>query len=149
MLDNQGSAIGVYGYRGKGLVTPPSGASWENEFHRVGLFGQYARGPFNLNAAMTQGREQITASGTETDNRSYLIEGDYNVNDKIAVFGRYDYFDPNSDLAGDHNEGPVVGATCRFFELGRIVFEYHKQGKPPVAGTSKPWEYRFELAFMF
>ena len=32
---------------------------------------------------------------------------------------------------------------------GRVVFEYHKQGRVPASGTSRPWEYRTELAFMF
>ena len=149
VLDSQGSAVGIYGYRGKGLITPSTGTTWENEFHRIGVFGQFVRGPVNVTGAMTQGREQINAAGMETDNRGYLLEGDYNVNDKVALFGRYDFFDPNTDVSADHNDGPVVGATYRFFELGRVVFEYHKQGKPPATGASKPWEYRIELAFMF
>lgn len=149
VLDNQGSAVGFYGYRGKGLVTPSTGSTWENKFHRLGAFGQYVRGPATVTAAITQGREQITGAGAETDNRGYLLEGDYELNDKIALFGRYDYFDGNTDVSKDHIRGPVFGATYRFFELGRTVFEYHKQGKSPASGASVPWEYRCELAFTF
>lgn len=149
VLDNQGSAIGVYGYRGKGLVTPSTGAAWENEFHRIGSFGQYSRGEMTVTGAVTQGREQINVSGPKIDNRGYLLEADYNITDKVAMFGRYDYFDPNTDVPKDDINGPVLGTTYRFFDLGRVVFEYHKQGKPSASGTSKPWEYRFELAFMF
>ena len=40
--------------------------------------------------------------------------------------------DGNTDVSKDHIRGPVFGATYRFFELGRTVFEYHKQGKSPA-----------------
>jgi len=149
VLDSQGSAIGVYGYKGKGLVTPAGGAAWENPFHRIGAFGQYVKGPLNVTAAYTQGTEQITSAGVKTDNLGGLFEADYVITEKVGVFGRYDYFDGNRHVDNDELSGPVVGATYRFFDPGRVVFEYHKQGKHPVSGAAKPWEYRFEVAFMF
>lgn len=148
-LDNQGSAVGVYGYQGKGLITPSTGTAWENAFNRAGAFGQYVKGPLNLTAAYTRGTEQINSAGLETHNVGGLFEADYVVTEKFGVFGRYDYFDPNDDLGNDHISGPVAGATYRFIELGRAVFEYHKQGKRPAVGAAKPWEYRLEVAFMF
>jgi len=149
VLDSQGSAVGVYAYRGQGLITPATGAAWENPFHRIGAFAQFARGPINLTAAMTRGREQITSAGLKTDNRGGLFEADVVVNDKLGLFARYDYFDANRDVSDDEAKGPVAGATYRFFDPGRIVFEYHKQGKRPAGGGAKPWEYRVEVAFMF
>jgi len=149
VLDDQGSAFGVYGYKGKGLITPTTGATWENPFHRVGVFGQYVKGPLNLTAAFTRGTEQVNAAGLETDNLGGLFEADYVITEKVAVFGRYDYFDPNKDVDHDHLSGPVFGTTYRFFELGRAVFEFHKQGRRPANGSAKPWEYRLEVAFMF
>lgn len=133
VLDSQGSAVGVYGYRGKGLVTPATGSAWDNEFHRLGVFGQYVYGSLNLTGAVTTGREQITAAGARTKNFGGLAEVDYSLNDKVAVFGRYDYFDPDRDRDDDHLNGPVLGATYRFMELGRASFEFHKQGRKPVA----------------
>lgn len=149
VLDNQGSAVGFYGYKGKGLITPTSGTPWENSFHRLGAFGQFTRGIFNFSAAITKGREQMTGSGIKADNVGGLFEGDVEVHEKVALFGRYDYFDPDQDKPNDKLSGPVFGTSYRFTELGRVTFEYHKQGKEPAAGTSKPWEYRVEIAYMF
>lgn len=149
VLDDQGSAVGFYGYRGKDLITPTTGSPWENTFHRIGGFVQVVRGQLNVTGAVSQGTEQLTWSGIEADNRGYLLEADYHINDRIAAFGRYDYFDPNRRTANDHLDGPVFGATYRFFDPGRIVFEWHKQGRKPASGSSRPWEYRFEIAFMF
>lgn len=149
VLDGQGSAVGVYGYKGKGLVSPSVGRTWENSFHRVGVFGQYVNGPLNLTGAVTTGEEQMTGAGVRADNMGGLFEADYGLNDRVAVFGRYDYFDPNRNVGGDHLSGPVFGTTYRFIDLGRAVFEYHKQGRRPATGASRPWEYRLEVAFMF
>jgi len=131
------------------VLDDEGGTTWENPFHRVGMFGQYVKGPLNLTAAFTRGTEQVNAAGLETDNLGGLLEADYVITDKVAVFGRYDYFDPNKDVDNDHLSGPVFGTTYRFFELGRAVFEYHKQGRRPANGSAKPWEYRLEVAFMF
>lgn len=149
VFDNQGSAFGVYGYRGKGLITPATGTTWENTFNRVGGFANYVRGPVNLTSAVTIGTEQIDRTGTETDNLGFLGEAAYEVTEKLAVFGRYDYFDPNRDLDGDHLNGPVLGTTWRFFDLGRATFEWHKQGRKPAGDLKRPWEYRIEVAYMF
>lgn len=149
VLDEQGSAVGVYGYRGRGLISPATGAPWENTFHRVGVFGQYVKGAVNVTGAVTTGREQMTGSGIKADNLGGLVEGDVTLTDKVAVFSRYDYFDPNRDRDDDHSSGPVFGTTYRFMDLGRAVFEYHKQGRHPAAGVTRPWEYRLEVAFMF
>lgn len=149
VVDDAGSAIGFYGYRGKGLITPSSGSPWENAFHRVGAFGYFTRGAASLTGAVTFGKEQINALGTKTDNLGVLVQAAYEVTSKVALFSRYDFFDPNRDLADDHLNGPVVGATWRFFEPGRVTFEFHKQGLKPASGLRRPWEYRFELAYMF
>lgn len=148
VLDNQGSAVGVYGYRGRGLVVPTVGSSWENDFNRYGAFGQFTRGRLNFTGVVTKGEEQINSAGSKTENLGALAEVDYNLTDKVGLFGRYDYFDPNSDKGRDHMSGPVFGSTYRLVETGRITFEYHRQGKLPTAGP-KPWECRVELGFMF
>lgn len=83
--------------------------------------------------AYTFGTEQINNAGVETKNVGGLFEADYVVTEKVAVFGRYDYFDPNDAVAKDDLSGPVAGVTYRFIELGRAVFEYHKQGKQPAS----------------
>lgn len=150
-FDGSGSAIGIFGYKGRGLVTPSSGPTWQNDFHRVGVFGQFTRDRFNLTAALTEGEEQVTAAGRRTRNRGGLFELDYHLRNNLALFGRYDYFDPNKQAGGDQLSGPVYGFSYHPSELsGRITFEYHKQGKVSAAtGGGKPWEYRVELAFMF
>lgn len=148
VLDDQGSAVGVYGYKGRGLVVPSAGASWENDFHRLGAFGQFSRGSLNLTGVVTKGQEQVNSFGSRTNNVGLLAEADYELSDKLAVFGRYDYFDPNNRKTNDQLSGPVLGWTYRLIDTGRVSFEYHKQGKT-VANVSKPWEYRVELAFMF
>lgn len=145
-LGNSGSAVGVYGYRGRGLVVPTTGATWENDFHRVGAFGQLVVGRVNLAGVVTNGREELNIGGATADNRAYLAEADVVVSDRVAVFGRYDYFDPNTGHSNDQISGPVLGATYRFFENGRVVGEYHRQGK---SIAPKPNELRLEVAFAF
>ena len=147
-LDSEGSAVGVYGYKGKGLITPSSGSPWENEFSRVGLFGRCVKGPLSVTAAATKGREQLDSKNTKADNLGLLLEMDYELNDKIALFGRYDYFDPNRSKQSDQLSGPMLGLNYRMFDQGRMTVEYHKQGKSVSTG-SKPWEYRVEMAFIF
>lgn len=148
ILDKHGSAAGVFGYKGRGLVSPATGPTWQNDFHRLGAFGQFTRDRFNLTGAVTEGEEQVSAAGRRTRNRGFLVEIDCHVSDKLALFTRYDYFDPNRDLRGDSLMGPVYGFTHRLLDAGRITFEYHKQGKP-LAKIGKPWEYRLEVAYMF
>lgn len=147
-LGDQGSAVGVYGYKGKGLVTLSGSSSWENEFSRVGAFVRLAGGPLTMTYALTSGTEQLDAKNAKANNLGFLFETDYELNDKVAVFGRYDHFDPNRSKWSDQLSGPMFGANYRLFDNGRMTFEYHKQGKY-VATGSKPWEYRVELGFMF
>lgn len=148
-LGNQGSAIGVYGYKGKGLITPSGGNPWENEFSRVGLFGRWVNGPLSVTSAATKGTEQLNIKNDKANNLGLLVETDYELSDKVAVFGRYDYFDPNQSKSNDHLSGPMFGTNYRLFETGRMTFEYHKQGKWVPDSQSKSWEYRLELSFMF
>lgn len=147
-LGNQGSAVGAYSYKGRGLVTPATGSTWENEFSRVGLFGRWVNGPLAVTSAVTKGTEQLDVKNTKADNLGLLLETDYELTDKVAVFGRYDYFDSNRSKLNDQLSGPMFGANYRLFDTGRMTFEYHKQGKAVTTG-SKPWEYRVELGFMF
>lgn len=149
VLDNQGSAVGVYGYKGKGLIVPSSGASWENDFHRTGAFGQYVRGRLNLTGVATRGEEQLTSTNARAENLGLLGEVDWKLSEKVTLFSRYDYFDPNRSKTDDQLSGPVFGSNCSLFDAGRMTFEYHKQGKQVPAGQSKPWEYRMEVAFIF
>lgn len=148
-LGGQGSAIGVYGYKGRGLIIPVGSSSWENEFSRVGLFGRWVNGPLSVTSAVTKGTEQLDAKNSRANNLGLLLETDYELTDKVAVFGRYDYFDPNQLKLNDHLGGPMFGTNYRLFDTGRMTFEYHKQGKWVPVGQSKPWECRLELAFMF
>ena len=72
-LGSEGSAIGVYGYKGKGLITPSSGSLWENEFSRTGLFGRWVKGPTTIAAAATKGREQLDFKNTRPNNLCFLL----------------------------------------------------------------------------
>lgn len=144
-LDDQGSAVGFYGYKGRGLITSVTGSSWENEFSRVGAFVQWVDGPLTMTYALTGGTEQLDSKNTKAENLGLLFETDYKLTDKVVVFGRYDYFDSGRDQLS----GPMFGANYRLFDSGRATFEYHKQGKQTPAGQSKPWECRVEVAFMF
>ena len=148
-LGSQGSAVGVYGYKGRGLITPSSGSTWENDFHRVGLFGQYSQGRLGLTGVVTKGQEQIDALGVKTNNVGLLAGADWTLNDNLVVFSRYDYFDSNNAKANDQMSGPVFGSTYRLIETGRLVFQYSKQGKWVPTNQSKFWEYRTEFSFMF
>jgi len=148
-LDSQGSAVGVYGYKGRGLITPSTGLIWENDFHRVGVFGQYSQGRLGLTGAVTRGQEQVDALGAKTNNTGVLAGADWTLSDDLVVFGRYDYFDSNNAKANDQMSGPVFGLTYRLLETGRIVFQYSKQGKWVPTDKSKFWECRTELSFMF
>ena len=148
-LGNQGSAVGVYGYRGRGLVGSSSGSSWENEFSRVGLFGRWVNGPLTVTSAVTRGTEQLDSNDNRADNLGLLLETDYEFTDKVAVFGRYDYFDSNRSKLNDQLSGPMFGVNYRLFDTSRMTFEYHKQGKWVPVDQSKPWECRVEVSFMF
>lgn len=147
-LDGDGSAVGAYAYRGQGLIIPATGSSWQNSFSRAGVFGQFTRGKLNLTGVVTKGKEQIASNGLRTNNFGGLAEVDYNLTSKLAAFGRYDYFDPDQGKKNDQLSGPVFGAAYRFIDTGRIVYEFHKQGKFVLVG-SKPNEHRVELTFMF
>ena len=149
VLDNQGSAVGVYAYKGRGVVVPSAGSSWENDFYRVGVFGQFTRGPLNLTGVITRGEEQLNSKKVRADNQGSLIEADYALLDSLTVFSRYDHFDPNLSKTKDQLSGPVVGCNYQLFDTGRMTFEYHQQGKSVSVGQSKPWESRVEVSFMF
>lgn len=147
-IGGDGSAVGAYAYKGQGLITPATGPGWQNSFSRVGAFGQFTRGKINLTGVVTKGKEQIASNGLRTNNFGGLVEVDYNFTPKFAAFGRYDYFDPDQGKKNDQLSGPVFGAAYRYIDSGRIVYEFHKQGKF-VTGKPQYNEHRVELTFMF
>ncbi len=144
----QSTNIGAFGYKGRGVIIPSSGFAWENRFHRYGAFAQISMGQLSFLGMVSGGREQLTPQGRKAKNLGLLGEAAFMVTDKLSLFGRYDFFDPNQEMANDHWSGPMVGAGYAFADSGRVTFEYHKQGKFVSTGNM-PWEYRVEVAFMF
>jgi len=153
IIDENGSGVSLYYYFGQSDLPATNnpaafspGSAFENDFHRVAGYGSYAFSPKaeamggfawgqdhfipNSNLAILNTAE-VTGDALDTFNSiGFFGEADFHPTDITTVGGRFDWFDPSSDV--DNNE---VWAATGFANVPLndgfqvIVEAKHKQTK--------------------
>lgn len=150
-FDHYKSGLGVFYYDGKfsNYTTKQDFSTallYKNDFYRAALLGRFIREKWRVVGAYMVGEETINASLATADNRGYYILADYNFTDKLGIFARYDYLDPNTDLKRNETTMVLLGFNTLFFQTEnaavRFGIEYTNKvsylgGNITTEGTTK------------
>lgn len=104
----RGNSITVYGYLGKASL---ASGGVGRRFHRVGGFGNLYLPRTKIVAGYLAG-EDDAADGRSLDNSGLFVRGEHLLNNRWALYGRYDWF--RRDLATGSSQtlsGPMLGVT--------------------------------------
>ena len=143
-FDKWGSNLGVLYYDGDFPVGEGTSA-YSDHFHRWYALGDFSRAHFNAKAAFVTGRDEIDAAGHEAKGDGFYLEGYYYPVKWGGLFTRYERWDPNSAVGGDHSDGVTGGFTVTPFVYGRFVGEISKYGRSGAKETT----YTIEANFMW
>ena len=124
MLDEQESAVGVFHYNGQfaNYTTKQDFSTpllYRNDYYRTGLLGRFIRDDWRLVGAYFLGEETVNAAGAKADNQGFYALLDYNFSEKFGAFARYDYLDPNTDLARNETSQIIFGLNGLLFSTLR------------------------------
>lgn len=150
-LDDNYSGIGVFRYDGKFTnYTVKQDYStailFKNDFNRTIYVGRYMQDNWRLVGAFMIGEETMNAAGATTKNQGYYVLADYNFNDNLGVYARYDRLDPNTDLGRNEVTMALIGINGLFYQseksAARWQVEYtvkntFQGGTISAAGTTK------------
>lgn len=150
-FDEYESGLGVFLYNGKfsNYTTKQDFSTpllFKNDFYRAAVMGRFIREKWRLVGVYLMGEETINASLAKADNRGFYALADYNFTDKLGVFARYDYLDPNTSLDRNEVSMVLVGFNTLFFQSEnsavRFGVEYTNKvsylgGSISAAGTTK------------
>lgn len=114
MFDEQQSALGVFHYDGQfaNYTTKQDFSTpllYRNDFYRTGLLGRFIRDNWRVVGTYFFGEETTNAARTKAKNRGYYALLDYNFNDTLGTFVRYDYLDSNKDLSRNETSQIIFG----------------------------------------
>ena len=86
--------------------------TYPDRFHRWIGVGDFSRAHFNAKAAVVTGDGTTsTRPGNRATGNGYYLEGYYYPVKWAGVFGRYERWDPNKAVDGDHSDGVTGGFT--------------------------------------
>lgn len=143
-FDKWGSNLGVLYYDGAFPVGEGT-AAYSDRFHRWYGLGDFSRAHFNAKAAFVTGRDEVDAAGNRAKGDGFYLESYYYPVKWGGLFARYERWDPNKAVDGDHSDGVTGGFTCTPFEYGRFVGEISKYGRSGLKETT----YLIEANFMW
>lgn len=139
-VDDNGSSIGLYGYKGFYPITAPT--AYTDEFSRVAVMAELMRDNFVLSGAYSWGTNK-NANGTSRKPKGFYLEAGANLSPRDTLFARYDSFD--YDLAAKKT-GVTVGWSKRMSNIGRFVTEFSSY---KAVGGATQRKLTFELNWMF
>ena len=120
-FDKNNSAVGFYHYDGQysNYATKDdfsTALTFDNKFKKDGLLARYIYGMGRVVGAYFVGEETMNLAGTKTKNKGYYLLSDFNVNEFFGVYGRYDFVDPNKDLAMNEVKQILLGFNGLLFQ---------------------------------
>jgi hypothetical protein len=164
-FDQYHSAVGLFHYDGLySVYTTTTGAStpddpsqtlsFNDEFTRDGLLFRFIRSSWRVVGAYFIGEDTVNAAGAETDNEGYYALIDFNVTDRLGVFGRYDLLDPNSDTDGNETTQILAGVDGMLHMNERTGTRWNielsqKKTESTTAAASKTRRALFQLTWSF
>lgn len=128
-FDEHGSAVGLFGYRGRYVYAPtaatptaPAQPMFNDDFTRLGLLAQMLRTDWEVHGAYFTGKNENRAGGDRNPTNWYA-ELDYNVRPDHTAYVRYD--DADDDLAsGAGARNVVLGYSFRLTQWSRFGVSY-------------------------
>jgi hypothetical protein len=143
-FDKWGSHLGALYYDGEFPIGEGT-AGYPDRFHRWIGVGDFSRAHFNAKAAFVTGRDEVDAAGNQAKGDGFYLEGYYYPVKWGGLFTRYERWDPNKAVDGDHSDGVTGGFTVTPFVYGRFVGEISKYGRSGAKETT----YTIEANFMW
>ncbi|MBI2264662.1 MAG: hypothetical protein HYU64_05765 [Armatimonadetes bacterium] len=104
----QGSSIGAYYYKGIGTARPSKKPTFEDDFYRLGLVGNYTKDSYEIDGGAFYGRNQ-TVTGSVQPSFGYFAALEKDFGDHYVGFARYDHFDPDKSKSDDETQGWTLG----------------------------------------
>jgi len=143
-LDENGSAIGVYGYTGRfpGLIDLNNN-TYADDFSRLAALGAYNRDNWMGTATYVLGSDSVYGASNRHPT-AYSFELAYNTKDNVTPYIRYESDD--AGISGGNSNQTTLGVSIRLREIGRIVFEgaLNKNGdgsKDDSLGAELDWAF--------
>ncbi len=139
-LDDAGSGLSLYYYYGKmdlpnTLAKNAVATSYENGFQRVAAYGSYALTPkFEAQGGFAWGQDDYPTdadANTETfTSQGFFGEADFHPTEITTVGGRYDWYDPSSDVDDNEKWGATLFVNHPFNDGFQVITEFkHVQQK--------------------
>lgn len=142
-IDENGSGVSLYYYYGQMDLPMPGVApmnfdptsSFENDFHRVAGYASFVASPqVELQAGFGWGRDNFVADTLGTidnfNSQGAFGEVDFHPTDITAVGGRFDWFDPSTDVDNNEMWGATAFVNVPLNDGFQLIFQYqHTQTK--------------------
>lgn len=162
-FDQYGSMVGVYGYVGHYPLYLDNAAKYPaqgyDNFRQIGVLGNATVKQGALVGALFTGRNEFSTevvtpvdSLSRVNSRGFYGELQlYTLHPRVQPFVRFDFWDPDADVADNEVLGPLVGISWRALDAGRLVVHYTqlKTRKPSPTPEPTKKSVTFEVNFMF
>ncbi len=155
LLDDAGSGVQAVGYYGTvvGLDTLAPGQS--SHFWRVGLTANKIYRDFELLGGVVYGKDSdlpvvMAFAGNQNKAVGYWVSGQYFVaNAPLALFGRFEFHDPDTEVADNANRRFVLGAVLpiNLPQYLRWAIEYRLDSPQGGAPKTNNVTTEFQLTF--
>lgn len=152
LLTEDGGGVSAGYYRGTLDLPIDTASSFQNNFHRAALYGEYPiTKKIFLLAGGLLGMDQYYSSATGSSNGRFGSHGAFGeinlfASERATVAGRFDWFDP-SDRKKDNEAWAATGAVNMPWNNGlQFIVEFqHKQTKQGPAPAQDKKEDLFQL----
>lgn len=154
-LDDNGSNVGIYAYKGKWSLTAANAATLGLsatyvadpgiDYNQVGILGNYTNSMLSFTGGALTGNNS-PIGGAATNNLGYYAQVEYAPSNILAVYSRYDNWDKNTAASSDEEKQLAVGFSVEPLSSGRFAFENQTTTKGTAAATNK---FTAELQYMY
>ncbi len=161
-LDENGSGLSVYYYYGQADLPMPgvsstafdATSSFENDFHRVAAYGSFlATQQVEFNGGFAWSRDNFVADSLGTidtfTGQGFFGEADFHPSDITTVGGRFDWYDPSTDIDNNQMWGATAFANLPLNDGLQFIVEYqHKQQKRGTMEDLKDDNFQLRLIWL-
>jgi len=160
-IDENGSGLSAYYYYGQSDLPIPGVApsnfmpstSFENDFHRVAGYGSYVLSPqFEVMAGASWGRDNSADTlGTIStfNSQGFFGEADFHPSDITTVGGRFDYFDPSTDIDNNQKWGATAFANVPLNDGLQFIAQFqHVQQKRGTMADLKDDNFQLRMIWI-
>lgn len=162
-LDDKASALGGFYYKGNftNYTTKQDFSTailYKDDFYRAGLLGRFVQDKWRVVGTFFLGKEVVNAALDEAKNRGFYGLVDYNFNENLGAYVRYDYIDPNTDVDKNDQAMILAGINGMLFQSDKTGARWQVEftsrtsyngGNIKTAGTTKYRDNRIWFQALF